>query len=157
MTLSRRGATALLVVLGVSVFLNLVAAGFFGAVFGGATVGGFLLRQRVGPVPVELRHAFRKELFAERRQILRALAQLRHDRSTLHDALTAATLDQPAIDSANAAVRQDVDKLLAIGQDILVKAVVTLPPHVRKQIPQITFGRQLLQSLSTPDAKAGGQ
>jgi hypothetical protein len=156
MTLSRRGATALFGALGISVFLNLVAAGFFGVVIGGTVVGDFFLRQRLGPIPVELRQSFRSELFAQRGQVRAALVQLRHDRDTLHDALTAETLDQPAIDAANATVRQDADALLTLGQDILVKAVAKLPPEVRKKIPQINLGNQLLQSLTAPDQTTGG-
>ena len=156
MTLSRRGATALFVALGISVFINLAAVGFAGVVLGGTFVGGFILQQRTGPIPVELRQAFRSELFAQRRPILTALATLRGDRDRLHDALTADTLDQPTIDAANVAIRQDAETLLTLGQDILVKAVAKLPPEVRRQIPRVNLGNQLLQSLSQGDRASLG-
>jgi uncharacterized membrane protein len=154
MTLSGRGATALVVALCLSVFINLVAVGFVGVIAGGAFVSGALLRQASGPVPPELRQSFRSELRANRRPVVAALLTLRRDRDALHAALTAETFDRTAVEQANAAIRIDVDNFTALVQGILVEAVAKLSPEVRRQIPLVGLGDQLLRSMSEPEAGA---
>lgn len=151
MTISGRGATALVVALVISVLVNLVAAGFAGVVLGGTLVGGAILRQATAPMPPELRQAIRSELFANRRPLRAALVGLRDDRDALHAALTAETLDQAAVDAANARIRADVDALLALAQGLLVEAVAGLPDDVRRNLPPLNFRNQFLQSLPEPD------
>jgi hypothetical protein len=157
MTLSRRSTTALIVALGISLMVNLIGIGFTATVLGDVIVGGLVLRQKIGPVPAELRRNFRAELFAQRRPVLSALVDLRRDRDRLHDLLTAESLDQQEISAANAEIRRDVEALLALGQDILGKAVANLPLEVRREIPRLNLGNQLLQSLTGEDQTGLGE
>lgn len=151
MIISGRGATTLVVALCISVFLNLIAAGFIGAIGGGAIVAGIAMRQTAGPVPQPLRQAFREEMRANRRSLIAALGDLRRDRDRLHDALTAEPFNRAAVETVNAALRKDVDEIVTIGQGVLVDAVAKLPADVRKDIPRLTLGEQLLRSLNDPD------
>jgi uncharacterized membrane protein len=147
MTLSGRSAVILMIVLGLSVFLNLAAAGFIGVVVSSAGAG-ILRGQQTGPLPPELRQVFRAELVANRRPVLAALGELRRDRDALHAALTAPTLDPAAVEALNVAIREDVETLLDLGQTILVSAISKLPDDIRQNIPPLNAGDQLLQNLS---------
>lgn len=145
MTMSSRATTTLAVALCVSVFLNLAAAAYIAVGFAG---GGGFVRQQTAVLPPELRQEFRAELIANRGPLLAALADLRRDRDTLHGVITAPSLDPAAAGAANAAIRADVDRLLTVAQDALLAAAARLPDDVRRSIPQITAGDQIMEALA---------
>jgi hypothetical protein len=146
-TISGRAAKLLIGAFAVSLLLNFAAVGFFGVVAGGAMVGIGMLRQAAAPFPEPLRQAFRADLAAHRGELIAAFRDLRAAREHLHAVITAASLDQAAAAAAQAELRQRADAVIDLLQAAVLRSVATLPDEVRRSIPDVTPGGQLLRGL----------
>jgi len=153
MTISGRSTTIVVAALCVSVLINLVAAGFFGVLVSRTLVGDAILRQVTsGPLPKELRQNLRGEFLANRDELRSAINDLRRDRDALHDALTADTFDRAKIDQINTAVRRDVDHITHLAQDMMADAASKVPADVRREIPSLILGKQVLDAIAGDQA-----
>lgn len=139
----------LLAALTVSLLLNFAAAGY---------VGVRLIRDHVyhsliddtavgKSLPAELKQSFRDAVRSDRVGMLKALGALRSARDRQHQVLTAETLDTAALEEAQSEVRGATDRLIAHLHRALRTAASDLPDDVRRSIPKIRIGRDLLKDL----------
>lgn len=152
MTLSPRKQTALVVALLVSVLLNLVALGFFGAVGSLVLLRREIVREAVADYPPAVRRAFMMEVFENRRALREDFAALREARAALHAALTAETYDRAAVETAGAEVRRRADAVLALLGAMLADTAERVPDDVRRAIPPMGIGMQALRARDAAEA-----
>ncbi len=144
-----RSNKILLAALTVSLLLNFAAAGYVGVRLIRDHVYHSLVDNTavVESLPAELKQTFREAIRSDRVGMLKALGALRSARDRQHEVLTAEKLDNTALEQAQSEVRGATDQLIVHLQRALRVAASDLPDDVRRSIPKIRIGRDLLKNL----------
>ncbi len=143
MTIRGPFAVTLLVVLFVSLAANLVIAGFTVARFANGGPPGFgggaadldrLVTLGIGAFPPEIQDDIRQRVQEERPKFRDYLMGLRQTRQEMFDAMRARDFNRKALDHAFADLRDELNGMQIIGQNIMADAVAAAPPDVRARI-----------------------
>jgi uncharacterized membrane protein len=119
----RSSLTAILILLGLSVALNVFMIGY--AVHGlrEATSAGNLVENVASIYPPEVRQEFRSVMRENRVRTFAALRELRRTRTSLAAAVAASPYDENAVRDAMKNVRDATENLQAVIQDYLLTAL----------------------------------
>ncbi len=152
--LAKRTKT-LLVLLVISGLLNVALIGFITTRAARNFSGAFVKTSYEEGMPQQVQDAFASELKGSRRELLRALRDLRQARTRQHEILTAHKLDADAFKVAQQDVSASVQTLLNLTQDTFLTTASKLPDDIRQQIPQPKLWRALAGSLKEKPATTG--
>lgn len=119
----RSSLTAILILLGLSVALNVFMIGYAVHGFRAATSAGNLVENVASIYPPEVRQEFRGVMRENRARTFAALRDLRGARTSLAAAVAASPYDDNAVRDAMKNVRDATDKLQAVIQDYLLTAL----------------------------------
>ncbi|MCC6982995.1 MAG: periplasmic heavy metal sensor [Bauldia sp.] len=137
MTIRGLAAAILLILLFVSLGLNFLGVGFIAARASGGGQAADLARiVEIGlqTFPPEIRRSIGRDLVENRVELRQALEDYRAAQARLYGIMQESPLDEAALRTAFAEVREKTAALQALGQDVLARAVVAAPPDARAQI-----------------------
>jgi uncharacterized membrane protein len=136
-------AVFLLLLLFVSLAANFMVAGFVAAgrlnaprpaAATAAVDVDRVLANAVSGFPTELQRAIAEAGKANRPQLRARLDAVQKARQEMFDAMRAQPFDPVALDAAFADYRMSTAALQKVGEDLVAKALVTVPPTVRSKI-----------------------
>ena len=132
-----------------SLMVNFATLGFIGVHAGRDYVyQSFIDEPDAGQdIPSEVKEAFKLAIRSDQGRLLESLRVLQAARDSQHSALTAETFDSAALEATQADVRAATGDLIVVLQRALRETATTLPDEVRRTIPKLGVGRQLLQKL----------